>query len=190
MAISPWVGHVIKSVAKGAAGPVVSGLPAIAGEVAAQLSPAARRERDMYKKNYADMKAGRLGMTGTQKTSEYQRAMTGVQAAAQPARTQLQRESAAMGFGDSGGNTQQQAALNKQILDSAANAVGAINQTSQAQALARQGVVEQQVKTASDNTKQAMRNIGSALMGGWDPAKIKADVKDLSFLDEANADSQ
>lgn len=190
MAISPWTVHVAKSLVKGAAGQVAPALPLVAGEVAAQLSPAARREREMYKKNYSDMKAGRLGMTGAQKTAEYQRAMTGVQAAAQPARTQLQRESAAVGFGDSGGNTQQQAALNKQVLDSAANAAGAINQTSQAQALARQGVIEQQTRVASENTKEAMRNIGKALQSGWQPGRVKTAINDLSFLDEANADSQ
>lgn len=190
MAIDPWTVHVIKSVGKGVAQQVAPSLPVLAGEVAAQLSPAARREREMYKKNYEDMKAGRLGMTGTQKTAEYGRAMTGVRAAAQPMQTQLQRQAASAGFGDAGGMTDQQAALNKQVLDSAANAVGDINQTSQAQALARQGIVEQQTRIASENTKEAMRNIGKALQDGWQPGRVKANINDLSFLDEANVDSQ
>lgn len=189
MAISPWVGHVVKSLVTGGAEQVAPALPLVAGEIAAQLSPAARREREMYKKNYEDMKAGRLGMTGAQKTAEYQRANSSIQAAAQPARTQLQRQAAASGFGDSGSTANQQAALNKQILDSAANAVGAINQTSQAQALSRQGVIEQQQRIASENTKEAMRNIGKALQSGRQPGRVKDKLKDTSFLDEANVDS-
>ena len=44
MAIDPWTVHVIKSVGKGVAQQVAPSLPLLAGEVAAQLSPAARRD--------------------------------------------------------------------------------------------------------------------------------------------------